>query len=83
MRIDGDATVGHGQPFGVFFTVRHTADLERENAGGFGKYLRNQSQNPYYYNPYGIAPIDHRDDLEKQMREKLGEGFEIRQHHLP
>jgi hypothetical protein len=31
----------------------------------------------YYYNPYGIPPIDYRDDLEKQMREKLTEGFEI------
>ncbi|HEV7869560.1 MAG TPA: hypothetical protein VGO90_17855, partial [Chthoniobacteraceae bacterium] len=77
VRIDGDATVGHTQPFGVFFTVRHTAELERENAGGFGKYLRNQSQNPYYSSPFGIAPVDHRDELEKQMREKLIEGFDI------
>ena len=77
VRVDGDEVVGHGQPFGVFLTVRHTVDLERENAGGFGKYLRNQSQNQYYYNPYGVAPIDHRDELEKQLREKLGERFEI------
>jgi hypothetical protein len=76
LRVDGDATVGHSQPFGVFLTVRHTAELERENSGGFGKYLRNQSQNNYY-NPYGTPPIDYRDDLEKQMREKLSEGFEI------
>ncbi len=77
VRIDGDASVGHGQPFGVFLTVRHTAELERENQGGFSKWLRNQSQNPYFYSPYGIAPVDHREELEKQMREKLGEGFEI------
>jgi hypothetical protein len=77
LRVDGDTTVGHGVPFGAFLTVRHTSELERENAGGFGKYLRNQSQTPYYFNPYGTAPIEHRDNLEKQMREKLGEGFEI------
>ena len=76
VRVDGDASVGHGKAFGVFFTVRHTAELERENAGGFGKYLRNQSQGGYY-NPYGTPPVDYRDDLEKQMREKLSEGFEI------
>lgn len=76
VRVDGDATVGHTQPFGVFFSVRHTAEIERENAGGFSKYLRNQTQNTYY-SYYGIAPIDHRDELEKQMREKLSEGFEV------
>ncbi len=76
VRVDGDTTVGHGKPFGVFFGVRHTAELERENQGGFGKYLQNQTQSGYY-NRYGIAPVDHRDDLEKQMREKLNEGFEI------
>jgi hypothetical protein len=77
LRLDGDATVGHGQPFGAFLTVRHTVELERENSGGFAKYLRNQSQISNYYNPYGVAPIDYREDLEKQMREKLSEGFEI------
>jgi hypothetical protein len=76
LRIDGETTVGHGIPFGAFLTIRHTAEIERENAGGFGKYLRNNSQNPYF-NPYGIAPVDHRDELEKQMREKLNERFEV------
>ena len=75
-RIDGDTEVGHGKAFGVFLTVRHTAELERENQGGFGKYLQNQSQNGYF-SRYGIAPVDYRDDLEKQIREKLSEGFEI------
>lgn len=74
LRVDGDGIVGHGSPFGVFFSIRHTADLERENAVGFGKYLRNQTQN---YGQQGLAPIDHRDQLEKQIREKLSEGFEI------
>jgi hypothetical protein len=76
LRIDGETTVGHGISFGAFLTIRHTAEIERENAGGFGKYLRNNSQNPYF-NPYGIAPVDHRDELEKQMREKLNERFEV------
>jgi hypothetical protein len=76
LRIDGETTVGHGIPFGAFLTIRHTAEIERENAGGFGKYLRNNTQNPYF-NPYGIAPVDHRDELEKQTREKLSERFEV------
>jgi hypothetical protein len=76
LRIDGETTVGHGVPFGAFLTLRHTAEIERENSGGFGKYLRNNTQN-YYFNAYGIAPVDHRDELEKQMREKLSERFEV------
>lgn len=76
LRIDGETTVGHGLPFGAFLTLRHTAEIERENAGGFGKYLRNNSQGQYF-NPYGTPPVDHRDELEKQMREKLSERFEV------
>lgn len=76
LRIDGENSVGHGVPFGVFLTVRHTSEIERENSGGFGKYLRNNTQN-YFYSSYGIAPVDHRDELEKQMREKFSERFEV------
>ncbi|MEM7394848.1 MAG: hypothetical protein AAF492_21145, partial [Verrucomicrobiota bacterium] len=39
VRIDGDATVGHQQPFGIFVHLRHSASLARES-GGFGHYLR-------------------------------------------
>lgn len=79
VRLDGEATVGHGQPFGVFVALRHTADLERE-AGGFGRYLRNpKNSNPYYYNPYGGAPQrNFPEEFEKQVREKLADHYEVK-----
>jgi hypothetical protein len=46
VRVDGEATVGHTGPFGVFVTLRHTADIERE-AGGFARYLRNLKKTSY------------------------------------
>ncbi len=73
-RIDGDANVGAGQPFGVFLTLHHTAEIERETPGGFGKYLHNESLGGSYYS---YPPVDHRDRLEKSLREKLSERFEI------
>jgi len=80
-RLDGDATVGHGAPFGVFVSLRHTADIERES-GGFGRYLRNQKKNsnPYYYNPYGQQQQQRNflEDFEKQVREKLTDKFDIK-----
>ena len=76
-RIDGDASVGHGRPFGVFVSIQHTESLGRES-GGFAKYLQNQQNMGYYYNPYGTPPVNYRDEFEKQVKEKWGEGFEIR-----
>jgi hypothetical protein len=75
-RIDGDANVGHGRPFGVFISIQHTEALGRES-GGFGKYLQNQQNMGSYYNPYGSSPVNYRDDFEKQVKEKWGETFEI------
>lgn len=79
VRLDGDATVGHGQPFGVFVALRHTADLERE-AGGFGRYLRNpKNSNPYYYNPSGGGQQrNFPEEFEKQVREKLADHYEVK-----
>ena len=78
VRLDGDATVGHTQPFGVFISLRHTADIERE-AGGFGRYLRNlKAGNPYYGNPYGGQERNFTEDFEKQVREKLVDHFEVK-----
>lgn len=77
-RVDGDATVGHGQPFGVFISLRHTADIERE-AGGFGRYLRNtKGQSAYYYNSYGGQQRNFPEEFEKQVREKLAEHYEVK-----
>jgi len=79
VRLDGDAIVGHSQPFGVFIALRHTADLERE-AGGFGRYLRNnKSANPYYASPYGQpSRRNFPEDFEQQVREKLADHFEVK-----
>lgn len=80
VRLDGDATVGHSQPFGVFVSLRHTADLERE-AGGFGRYLHNnKSANPYYVNAYygQQSQRNFPEDFEKQVREKLADHFDVK-----
>ena len=78
VRLDGDATVGHSQPFGVFVSLRHTADIERES-GGFGRYLRNnKSANPYYAMQGGPQQRNFTEDFEKQVREKLADHFEVK-----
>jgi len=78
VRLDGDATVGHGQPFGVFVSLRHTADIERE-ASGFGRYLRNnKTGNSYYGNPYGGQQRNFPEEFEKQVREKLADHYEVK-----
>jgi hypothetical protein len=78
VRVDGDATVGHGQPFGVFVSLRHTADIERE-AGGFGRYLRNTKGQNMYYNPYGgQQQRNFPEEFEKQVREKLADHYEVK-----
>jgi len=78
VRLDGDAMVGHSQPFGVFVSLRHTADIERES-GGFGRYLRNnKSANPYYASAMGPQQRNFTEDFEKQVREKLADHFEVK-----
>jgi hypothetical protein len=77
VRVDGETTVGHGQPFGIYVALRHTEAVGREAGGNFNKYLQNQQNMNFWYNPYGQQPVNYRDDFEKQIREKLGEGFEI------
>jgi len=78
VRIDGDATVGHEQPFGVFVSLRHSADLERE-AGGFARYLRDPKAMNYYYNP---MPANQQrsflDEFNDQAREKLVDNFDVK-----
>ncbi|MCL4789875.1 MAG: hypothetical protein KJ070_24365 [Verrucomicrobia bacterium] len=79
VRVDGDATVGHTRPFGVFVSLRHTADIERE-AGGFARYLRNLKRTSYmYYNPYGQQQQrNFVEDFDKQVREKLVDKFDVK-----
>jgi len=78
VRVDGDATVGHTRPFGVFVSLRHTADIERE-AGGFARYLRNLKKGTYaYYNPYGQQQRNFVEDFDKLVREKLVDKFDVK-----
>ncbi len=77
VRLDGDATVGHGQPFGVFVSLRHTAELERE-AGGFARYLRDPKAMNYYYNPMAAQQRTFLDEFNDQAREKLVDNFEVK-----
>ena len=74
-RIDGDARVAHGVPFGVYVDLRHTREIERE-AGGFGKYLTNQNKQTNSFN-YGRPTENYRDKFEETAREILSENFEV------
>ena len=40
--VDGESSVGNGQPFGAYINLLHTEEIERE-AGGFAKYVQNQN----------------------------------------
>jgi hypothetical protein len=74
-RIDGDARVGHGGPFGLRVDLRHTKDIERES-GGFAKYMTNQNNQMSAFN-YGRPPENYRDKFEEAARAALSEHFEV------
>ncbi len=74
--VDGTDHVGHGEPFGLFVNLHHTAAIERE-AGGFGKYLVNQNTQTRGFN-YGRPTEDYRDKFEEFAREVLTEHFTVR-----
>ncbi len=76
-KVDGPAEVGHGRPFGLLVSLRHTRDIERES-GGFGKYLQNQKAagNMFFYN-YGRPLENYRDKFEEAARGVLKEQFEV------
>jgi len=79
VRLDGEAVVGHSQPFGVFVTLQHTAELERE-AGGFARYLVDtKNYSSRYYNPYQAEQQrNFIEDFDRQVREKLVDHLEVR-----
>ncbi len=76
MTLDGDSSVGHEKPFGVFVNLEHTREIERES-GGFGRYLQNQNAGRSYYYNYGRPTENYRDKFEEIVRQALGEQFEI------
>ena len=53
--LDGSDKVGQ-EPFGLFVSLKHTKQIERES-GGFGRYLQNQNSNMSYSYNYGRANV--------------------------
>ena len=75
VQIDGDANVGHSQPFGVYVNILHTKEIERES-GGFSKYAQNQNGMMYAFN-YGRPTEDYRNKFNDSINQALEEHFEI------
>ncbi len=74
--VDGSVKVGHGQPFGVLVSIRHSKAIEREG-GGFSRYLQNQNSGGGYYYNNGRPNEDYRDKFETAARAALDEHFEV------
>ncbi|MBI1901022.1 MAG: hypothetical protein HYS13_07920 [Planctomycetia bacterium] len=72
--IDGPDVVGQG-PFGVFVSLRHTREIERES-GGFARYLQNQNNMFFAWN-YGRPTADYRDRFQTAATDAVGEHFEV------
>lgn len=72
--VDGDGAVGGG-PFGVFVSLLHTREIERES-GGFSRYLQNQNKATFAFN-YGRPTEDYLDRFQEMCKNALGEQFEI------
>ena len=75
-RVDGNAEIGHEQPFGLFVNLRHTRELERES-GGFGRYLQNQNNSGSYYYNFGRPLENYRDKFQDAAKLALQEHFEV------
>lgn len=73
--LDGTGDVGT-EPFGLRVDLRFTKEIGRE-AGGFARYLQNQSNAVNYYYNYGRPQEDYRDKFETAVRAVLGEQFEV------
>ena len=75
VEVDGSENVGHGEPFGVYVSLLHTSEIERES-GGFGKYVQNQNSMMYSYN-YGRPTEDYRDKFNESVNQALEKHYEI------
>jgi hypothetical protein len=73
--LDGDANVGFNQDFGVFLSLRHTEEAERES-GGFSKYLQNVGS-AGARSASRLVRQNYRDVFEELIRRDLDEKFEI------
>jgi hypothetical protein len=75
-RIDGTDVVGHKQPFGVFVSLVHTKEIERES-GGFGRYLQNQANNQSFYYNFGRPLENYRDKFRDIVMQAMADHFEV------
>lgn len=66
--VDASAPVSAHQLLGVNLAIRSTRAITRES-GGFTKYLMSEQ-----YNPMTGQPVNYKDEIEKQVREKWGGG---------
>ena len=75
--LDGESSnVGTDRPFGLFVTLRHTREIERE-AGGFAKYLQNQNNGMMFYYNYGRPLENYRDKFTEAAKKALEDQFEV------
>ncbi|WP_425619384.1 hypothetical protein NA78x_003124 [Anatilimnocola sp. NA78] len=75
-RVDGSSKIRQNGEFGVFVTLVHTPDLARE-AGGFGKYLQNETRRTVSGKTIVEQPL-YRDRFEESLRLALTDFFEIK-----
>ena len=75
-RVDGSTKIRQNGQFGVFVTLVHTPDLARE-AGGFGKYLQNETRRTVSGKTIVENPL-YRDRFEESLRLALADFFEIK-----
>jgi len=68
--VDGSSDVGHGRPFGAHLMLRSTLAVGRES-NDFRQLLQP------YRDPYTGQAVDKKELIEKELREKLTERFEI------
>ena len=73
--VDGNEDVGHDQAFGVYVSLLHTSEIERES-GGFAKYVQNQNSMMYSFN-YGRPTEDYRDKFNDAVNQALEKHYEI------
>ena len=67
-KVDGTDQVGHERPFGLFVSLRHTREIERES-GGFGRYLQNQNNSGSYYYNFGRPLENYRDKFQDAAKQ--------------
>lgn len=69
-KVDGPTDIGE-EEFGVFLSIQHTPELERE-ASGFRKYVQNQ-----IITPTQRTPVDYQKNFAKNITKALKDKFEV------